>query len=54
LENIIKDNFNNGIRQRFDEFNKTASIIGKEKKLEIFKNFRKTLIKKIVLEGTQT
>ena len=43
--------FNNGIKARFEEFEKTAEIIGKEKKLEIFKNLRKTLVKKIVLNG---
>lgn len=53
LKNVTKTVFNEGIKERFEEFEKTAEVIGKEKKLEIFKNLRKTLIKRIVLNGTE-
>lgn len=51
IEANVKSTVNNGIQTRFDEFQKTAAIIGKEKKLEIFKNLRKLLVKKIVIDG---
>lgn len=53
LKDVTRTVFNDGIKERFEEFEKTAEVIGKEKKLEIFKNLRKTLIKRIVLNGTE-
>lgn len=33
LKDVTRSVFNDGIKERFEEFEKTAEIIGKEKKL---------------------